>query len=80
MSEFYFYAYTIGSRWGNNGVQCKNLSEARRTAEMFAKGGDCIQARVSVSATIGKGAELKIETLFVERYTSSGFVAVLEAA
>ncbi len=72
MSKFWFYAYTIGARWGNNGVECKSLDEARKVAAGFA--GDCMRACVSVSASIGEGPDYKIETLLVERYTPAGFV------
>lgn len=72
MAEFYFYAYTIGARFGGHGVQCKNLADARRVAAGFAP--DCIQARVSVSVGIGRGRDFRIETLLVERYTPGGFV------
>jgi hypothetical protein len=66
VSEFYFYAYTVGSRWGNNGIRCKSLVEARKTAEMLAK-GDCFHAEVGVSRSIGVGADFRIEPLFTER-------------
>lgn len=81
MSTFWFYAYTIGSRWGaDHGVQCKSLLAARETAERFARDGDCMQARVSVSRSVGTGADYKIETLLVERHTPAGFVDVTAEA